>query len=125
MSKQKQHQQEDTRADRRRRYYRVLRCVEHNTGGRQAGAVRRASVAGILVHDGPLTLKQFHNVIAAARRNSDLAQLRDPRDSTKRLVRNTEADLIELIEWLGELDTDASDIIADITVALRELRADD
>ena len=117
--------EQDTRADRRRRYERVLNCVGHNTGGRQAAAARRASIAGILVHDGPLTLKQFHNVIAAARQNGDLAQLRDPRDGTRRLVRHTEEDLIELIEWLGRLDTDASDIIADITVALRELRADD
>jgi hypothetical protein len=114
---------QDTHADRRERYQRVLRTVGHQTTPQQLPGVRPRTVAMILGDHGHEDADAVERALRAAVENDDLVQWRD-RNANRRVTLCTEPDLRRLATHLAEELVDV-DQLARINTVLQEGAADE
>ncbi|QLH80962.1 hypothetical protein [Halosimplex pelagicum] len=95
---------DETRADRKERYERVLSTVAHNTGGVQHPGCRPYQIRLILCAHANLPVDGVERSIRAAVENDDLYKWRDSSGHT-RLTLATKPDLRNVAEyWAGRGD---------------------
>jgi len=119
-----QDQQQDSHADRRKRYERVLQAVARKTSPRQLPGTRPLHLRTSLCGHGNLSADAVDSAITAALANEDLIAWRDG-EGEIRLTLRTVPDLRRLLEYLdGELDA-GPEALDRIKQAIREVRDDE
>jgi hypothetical protein len=116
--------QQDSHADRRKRYERVLQAVARKTSPRQLPGTRPFHLRTSLSGHGNLSGDEVDSAITAALSNEDLIAWRDA-EGEIRLTLRTVPDLRRLLEHLdGELDA-GPEALNRIKQAIREVRANE